>query len=526
MIFKPSELVVLALGWVGTGASAPGSWMHAWFTTLQPQLGKLQPLELSNALWAMARLDFKPDTAMLGSVQHEMMQQQVQQQQQGPQQQQQRVEQQQQQQGPLLEGLEAAQQQQISLGQQQHHEMETEQQQHRQWRMQWQELLIDEPQQQQQQQSVQADSPVLAMWSLARMDVLPTWSDDLAFYQGWLHDLQKVLANGALPAAAAGASSRHSTPVTSPAAGLSQPVSSCAGDIMREAQQHQQQQQYDNQHHGSQDECQLQLQALQHQADCASELQLQQQWQQQRAGRALVDQEAASLPGQVTPGEPSGLVSHACLEVPHNSMSLSSSSHSGSSSSSSECTSIDGSSSSSDGALCATAAHISFSAGVRATRMATKHSGAHSSNGDKAAQDKDSTEALLASSVKIDGGGRHHHHQQQQEKLAIQPRPTPLTSEQCTMVIAALGRLGSPSWVLPQFPLYWLQQSQQQLSAARPGELACWLWGLGRLRYRPPDAWMQGYLGKVRGVMQELTSQEVVMLLWGLSRLQVRLLAT
>lgn len=100
--------------------------------------------------------------------------------------------------------------------------------------------------------------------------------------------------------------------------------------------------------------------------------------------------------------------------------------------------------------------------------------------------------------------------------------PCPLSPSHCTMLLLGLARLQHPSLIHPQLMPYWLQQAAAAMPSAAAGELAGWGWALGRLRYRPDAAWLKAYLGAVAARRRELDPQEMVMVLWGLARLQVR----
>lgn len=89
------------------------------------------------------------------------------------------------------------------------------------------------------------------------------------------------------------------------------------------------------------------------------------------------------------------------------------------------------------------------------------------------------------------------------------------------MLLLGLARLQHPSLIHPQLMPYWLQQAAAAMPSAAAGELAGWGWALGRLRYRPDAAWLKAYLGAVAATRRELDPQEMVMVLWGLARLQV-----
>jgi hypothetical protein len=404
----------------------------------------------------------------------------------------------------------------LQEGQQQQHSWHGQRQEHRGQEQRW-----------QQQQLLQADSPVLAMWSLARMDVLPTWSEDVALYQGWLHDLQKVLVSGVWPAAPAvvevtapvtGRDAALREAAASSATGHDEPANAGQGQSMVKAQQQEQQ------------KCHHPL-LLQPSDRLPNQIQGE-ELQHKHAALAMAVEEAvpaveASIPRNLVWGGPSDqselLESNLSL---HANGQLSSSSN-GKCTSITECSSS--SSNSSSGTICAGAAHASSAhaaTALRAAPLSTSSPQSSTASGGTQHTEAGSRPGSFVGEMDQYKVARQQHMQQQQrqESQKQQVRPLALTSEQCSMVIAALGRLRSPSWVLPELMPYWLQQTRQQLAAAKPGELACWLWGLGRLRYRPPDAWVQGYLGRVRGVMQDLRPQEVVMLLWGLNRLQVRVL--
>jgi len=130
--------------------------------------------------------------------------------------------------------------------------------------------------------------------------------------------------------------------------------------------------------------------------------------------------------------------------------------------------------------------------------------------------------AVEGSSADNSGDSQHKHEQQQAEQQQQQrPGALPLDRTDSMMALLSLSELARSRIHVP-FIDHALEAARAHLPTLTPHELAQAAFALGRCRYRPPPRWAAAFLDACVDAAHGMGERELAMLLFGVTRLQVR----